>query len=395
MRKREVVYGITEAPNTDALSRGERIPWVGFIAKSRFGGAKKFLWWRNFSLKSGCQTTCEQLFWRFGIEAQVGPALDLDSTRKIGKVCLIEDCRIYGIYIEEKCRPGFNFFFGIQRLREVANPGKIILREWKGCGGAFTGFDPDIPYSYQQSCWVKVQCTKCRKVEGFSCRCSGQKVRSPNIFNWKENKQKFICKGNVIRGGVLDICGHKKFKVKEIKPSRTTRFIEKTSEGQASIIVECTNCKKGRQIRPLSGARFVHETYNLGRLQRISVDKWWEEGTAKTIWYYEIAYKEQQPMTDSFVCQNCGRVLEPSPDFLKLFKVKERGFVLEYEWECPSCKTRNERAEYDKYGLEEDEKLTWDHLGVFTCPECGSFKFRVIESVFWITAEEVEAALGD
>ena len=101
----------------DATAGGE-IRWIGFRSPSITGEKKEFIWWSNFAdtIDKG-KKFCGALLSQWSIEAQIGPALDLNISLKSEKIHLLPKEKIdagseaitYGIYIESDRRVGFNF----------------------------------------------------------------------------------------------------------------------------------------------------------------------------------------------------------------------------------------------------------------------------------------------
>ena len=120
---REVAF-LSKSPDT--TGDGD-IRWIGFKASSITGEEKEFWWWRNYSdslenLKAFCGALLSQRL----IEAQVGPAVDLhESLAAKSKVHIIPETDkgkpVYGVYIESKHRPMFNFMLAMEGLKMPKN----------------------------------------------------------------------------------------------------------------------------------------------------------------------------------------------------------------------------------------------------------------------------------
>lgn len=99
------------------------IRWVGFKAPSVTGEEKEFWWWRNYAdTIDNAKVFCGSLLAQRLIEAQIGPAIDLHkSSQASGHVEIIaatdENKPVYGIFVESKHRPMFNFMLGMQGLK--------------------------------------------------------------------------------------------------------------------------------------------------------------------------------------------------------------------------------------------------------------------------------------
>jgi hypothetical protein len=112
---------LSEGPNTAPRDEGGNIRWIGFRAVSITGEEKEFWWWRNFTdtienLKAFCGSLLAQRL----IEAQIGPAVDLfKSSQTTGEVRVFSKVKkkpAYGIYIEAKHRPMFDFMLAMEGL---------------------------------------------------------------------------------------------------------------------------------------------------------------------------------------------------------------------------------------------------------------------------------------
>ena|SRR3989338_350472 len=120
---REVAF-LSRCPDT--TGDGD-IRWIGFKASSIAGEEKEFWWWRNYSdslenLKAFCGALLAQRL----IEAQVGPAVDLHKSAAVkSKIHIIaetdEGKPVYGVYIESKHRPMFNFMLAMKGLKMPKN----------------------------------------------------------------------------------------------------------------------------------------------------------------------------------------------------------------------------------------------------------------------------------
>lgn len=99
-----------------------KIRWIGFKALSITGEEKEFLWWRNFcDTLDNLKAFCDLLFEKRGIEARIGPAINLGkSSQASGHVEVIPSTdkgeSVYGIYVESKHRLMFNFMLAIKGL---------------------------------------------------------------------------------------------------------------------------------------------------------------------------------------------------------------------------------------------------------------------------------------
>lgn len=118
---RKVEY-LSKGPNT--TGDGD-IRWVGFKATSITGEEKEFWWWTNAADSiDDLRTLCGSLLAERLIEAQIGPGVDLSkSSQQTGKVTLVEKHKgkpVYGIYVESKHRPMFNFMISLHGLKRKA-----------------------------------------------------------------------------------------------------------------------------------------------------------------------------------------------------------------------------------------------------------------------------------
>lgn len=100
--KRKVEF-LLEAQDTTGEGN---IRWIGFKARSISGEEKNFLWWKNpdAPIEIG-RAMCDLLLLRHGIEAKIGPAVDLENSKDIGIVYTIDSEGAYGIYVEAESRP--------------------------------------------------------------------------------------------------------------------------------------------------------------------------------------------------------------------------------------------------------------------------------------------------
>lgn len=105
------------------------IKWIGIEAYAPDGQVKKFLWWRNFKVgdlnKEKPRHDTAALVTRLKIETQtdsaIGPAIDLsESNSRTGKVKVVEEPDVYGVYVEAEKRPMFNFMTMMQGVKSEA-----------------------------------------------------------------------------------------------------------------------------------------------------------------------------------------------------------------------------------------------------------------------------------
>lgn len=105
------------------------IRWIGMEAYAPDGQIKDFLWWRNFKAgdlnKEKARHDTAAFITRLKLEAEtdsaIGPAIDLsESNSKTGKVKVIEEQEVYGVYVEAEKRPMFNFMTMMQGVKSEA-----------------------------------------------------------------------------------------------------------------------------------------------------------------------------------------------------------------------------------------------------------------------------------
>ena len=108
---------LLEAPDT--TGQGD-IEWIGFRTTSISGEEKNFLWWKNpdVPIEVG-KGICDLLMVKHGIEAKIGPAVDLARSKEDGIVCLIDSEGAYGIYVEAESRPHLTHIMMITTLLDL------------------------------------------------------------------------------------------------------------------------------------------------------------------------------------------------------------------------------------------------------------------------------------
>lgn len=124
---------LVDAPST--VSNG-MTRWIGIEAYGTDGEAKKMLWWRNIQVgdlntsltRHDVAAFITRLKLETEADAAIGPAIDLSgSSPKTGRVQLVEEPGVYGVYIEAEKRPMFNFFatmrgIGDEPILRTENP---------------------------------------------------------------------------------------------------------------------------------------------------------------------------------------------------------------------------------------------------------------------------------
>lgn len=117
----------------DTTGDGE-IKWIGMEAYGFDGQIKEFLFWRNFGAdgdlsdelaRHDAAAFIARVHLERGAEAAIGFPINIgDSNPQSGEVKIVEETGVFGVYIESRLRPMFNFFTAMNGIK-----GEAELRE--------------------------------------------------------------------------------------------------------------------------------------------------------------------------------------------------------------------------------------------------------------------------
>jgi hypothetical protein len=127
---------IIKAWDSDTVNEDETIKWIGMKAYSMDREIKDFLWWKNFlmgdlkddKIRTDAARVIAAIKLKMEADLAIGLPIDLEkSNSRTGYVEVIKKPHLYGVYVESKNRPMFNFMVEFENLSEAVNEKDLVI----------------------------------------------------------------------------------------------------------------------------------------------------------------------------------------------------------------------------------------------------------------------------